>query len=91
MACALQVTPTERTTPDVIQICPWFLEYAMAQDAQFPSQFDTGKMGAMISKLKLDKLITRLFYTPIDLFQLFEKILLHEVRTRLGDHSAGHG
>ncbi|PON19215.1 hypothetical protein C2W62_03920 [Candidatus Entotheonella serta] len=67
--------------PDIIQICPWFLDYAMKQDIQFQGQFKAGRTASMIVNLELDKLATWLKYTPIDLFQLFDKVMIHEVRT----------
>lgn len=66
--------------PDVLQICPWFLDYAMAQKHRFTSKWDRFKIGSMINSLELDQLATRIVYAPIDLFQLFEKVIIHEVR-----------
>lgn len=70
----------ENEQPDTLQICPWFLDYAMKQDAQFQSKFSAGKVAWMIKNFKLDRLATWIAYTPIDLFQLFDKVLVHEVR-----------
>lgn len=66
--------------PDTLQLCPWFLDYGMKSEVQFQSQLEPGKIGTMIAKLKLDELATWVFYTPIDLFQLFDKVMVHEVR-----------
>ncbi|KAI1248074.1 hypothetical protein MGN70_010323 [Eutypa lata] len=75
----------ENEQPDTLQICPWFLDYAMKQDAQFQSQFSAGKVAWTIKNFKLDRLATWVAYTPIDLFQLFDKVLVHELsHTRRG-------
>ncbi|SPO03656.1 uncharacterized protein DNG_06339 [Cephalotrichum gorgonifer] len=75
----------DQDQPDTIQICPWFLDYAMQQKAQFRGQFKPGKIATMITKLKLDRLATWVAYTPVDLFQLFDKVIVHELsHTRAG-------
>ncbi|OAA53066.1 hypothetical protein ISF_09020 [Cordyceps fumosorosea ARSEF 2679] len=66
--------------PDVLQMCPWFLTYAMQQHAQFAGQFDSSKMASMVNLLRLDKAVTKALLTPIDLFSLFDKVLVHECR-----------
>ena len=84
LAMAYTLVPDEEDAnePDTLQICPWFLDYAMKQNAQFQSQFSAGKTATMITNLKLDRLVTWAVYTAIDLFQLFDKIIVHEVRAR---------
>lgn len=79
-AMAWTIVPAEDQYPDTLQFCPWFLDYAMKQTAQFQGQFKPGKIGSMISKLKLDRFTTWALYTPIDLFHLFDKVIVHEVR-----------
>ena len=79
--------PEDETKPDIIQMCPWFIDYAMKQRVQWQTQIDGGKIGSMISNLKLDKFATWAMYTPIDLFQLYEKVIVHEVKTQPYDTS----
>lgn len=81
-ALAWTIVPddADANEPDTLQICPWFLDYAMKQSAQFQGQFKPGKIASMIASLKLDRLATWVAYTPIDLFQLFDKVMVHEVR-----------
>ena len=74
----------EAASPDVIQICPWFLDYAMHKNAQYQDQFSPGRMAKMIADRKWDEWITNTRYTPIDLFQLFDKVIVHEVRATRG-------
>lgn len=85
-ALAWTMIPDDSSKPDIIQMCPWFLDYAMKQKVQWQTEIGGGKIGAMISKLKLDKFATWVNYTPIDLFQLYEKVIVHEVRTQTISH-----
>ena len=50
LAMAYTLVPDEEDAnePDTLQICPWFLDYAMMQNAQFQSQFSAGKTATMI-------------------------------------------
>lgn len=66
-----------------MQICPWFLDYAIPKEFKQLNSMPSGKTGAMIKKLKLDQLTTKWPYTPIDLFSLFDKVLVHEVSLRV--------
>lgn len=52
----------------------------MKQAVQFQNDFKPGVIGAMIKELKLDRFATWVNYTPIDLFGLFDKVMVHEVR-----------
>lgn len=81
-ALAWTVVPDDEAKADIMQMCPWFLDYAMKQKVQWQTQLEGGKIGSMISRLKLDKLATWVKYTPVDLFQLYEKVIVHEVRCR---------
>ena len=63
----------------------------MKQRAQFTGQYKTGVIGTMIKMLWLDKIATWVRYTPVDLFQLFEKVIIHEVRTQTDSTSAMYG
>ncbi|KAF2002591.1 hypothetical protein P154DRAFT_532821 [Amniculicola lignicola CBS 123094] len=75
--------PTNPAMPSIIQICPWFLEYGMEKDPQFQSRIEPGIVARLA--LKLDEYITGKWYTPIDLFGLFDKVLVHEMtHTRAG-------
>ena len=76
------MVPDDGSKPDIIQMCPWFLDYAMEQNVQWQTQIKGGKLGSMISNLKMDKFATWAMYTPVDLFQLYEKVIVHEVRTQ---------
>lgn len=87
---AWTIVPASTDESDTLQFCPWFLDYAMKQKNQFQSQWKPGKMASLISSLKLDRLATWAFYTPIDLFQLFDKVIVHEVRTQPSGTSAMH-
>lgn len=81
-AFAWTLVPTDGKKTDIMQMCPWFLDYAMKQKVQWQTQIGSARIGAMISKLKLDKFTTWAKYTPIDLFQLYEKVPVHEVGTQ---------
>ncbi|SPO03579.1 uncharacterized protein DNG_06262 [Cephalotrichum gorgonifer] len=88
-ALAWTMVPTDASKPDIVQMCPWFLDYAMKQKVQWQTQIGGGKIGSMISKLKLDKFATWAMYTPVDLFQLYEKVIVHELtHTRRGGQKA---
>lgn len=89
-ALAWTIVPDDQEKPDTLQLCPWFLDYAMKQNAQFQGQFEAGKIGTMIKNLKLDRLAAWILYTPVDLFQLFDKVLVHEVRIQPVGTSAMH-
>lgn len=91
-ALAWTIVPEETAVdkPDILQICPWFLDYAMKQSNQFQSQFKPGQIASMIVNLKLDRFAAWVLYTPIDLFQLFDKVMVHEVNTRLRCTSVMH-
>lgn len=62
---------------DQIQICPWFLQWAVAQDYKTKADYKPSFMSNMA--LRLDDWITGKWYTPIDLISLFDKVILHEV------------
>jgi hypothetical protein len=60
-----------------IQICPWFLNYGLAQQI-----FATSLLGnSFWDKLKQKGLpkIAQGLYTPIDFVSMTDKVLLHEV------------
>ncbi len=52
--------------------------------------FEPGKFASMIDTLKLDRLATWVKYTPVDLFALFDKVMVHEVRTQPSGRFATH-
>ncbi|OCK74168.1 hypothetical protein K432DRAFT_311268, partial [Lepidopterella palustris CBS 459.81] len=62
---------------DQIQICPWFLEYAMKDSYRFKNDVKADLLARMA--LKLDELVTDKWYTPVDLIMLFDKVTLHEL------------
>ena len=86
-ALAWTMIPEDESKPDIIQMCPWFIDYAMKQRVQWQTQIEGGKIGSMISNLKLDKFATWAMYTPVDLFQLYEKVIVHEVKAQQYDMS----
>ena len=81
-AFAWTMVPVDDSKPDIMQMCPWFLDYAMKQKFQWQTEIGGGKIGSMISNLKLDKFAVWAKYTSVDLFQLYEKVIVHEVRTQ---------
>ncbi|KAI0538386.1 hypothetical protein GGR58DRAFT_501220 [Xylaria digitata] len=62
---------------DTIQICPWFLEYAKAK--KYKTSKDISSWRAKLAVKGHDELITKKFYTPIDLMNLWDKCMLHEM------------
>lgn len=65
-ALAWTILPTnEQQQPDTLQLCPWFIDYAMNQDANFQGEFESGKIAITNSTLKLDRLATWGLYTPL--------------------------
>lgn len=69
------------TNPDgqhsEIQICPWFLRKARGFKYTDFKSVNAVVWGGL-AKLVMDKIADKQ-YTPIDAFQLFDKVLLHEV------------
>ncbi|KAF2736236.1 hypothetical protein EJ04DRAFT_172959 [Polyplosphaeria fusca] len=83
IAMAYTIVPSAALKPSLIQICPWFLEYAMNKDPKFQNQIKAGIMAKLAGKL--DEWVTGKVYTPIDLVQLFDKVIVHEMsHTRNG-------
>ena len=66
--------------PDTMQICPWFLDYEMSKDINLQTDLPLGFWGPRIQKLGVDQFVTNAIYTEIDLDQLFDKVIVHEVR-----------
>jgi hypothetical protein len=62
-----------------IQICPWFLNYALRQadNKVFQTAIDNNLLGKLIQSLKASFFKGR--FTPIDAVAAFEKVLLHEI------------
>lgn len=60
-----------------IQVCPWFLDWAVRQDKQFTSLIKT----SLWSKFRglAIPIIANIKYKPIDLVSLFDKVFLHEI------------
>ena len=75
------IEPANSEEPDTMQFCPWFLDYEMSKEIQVQTDFPPGFTGTLIQKLKLDKFATKVLYTEVDLDQLFDKVIVHEVRT----------
>ncbi len=75
---AVTTVPSDPDKYSQITFCPWFLDYAMSKAQQFQGQFKPAAIGQLA--LKVDTLVTKLKYTPIDLFSLFDKVVVHEVR-----------
>lgn len=70
--------------PDIIQICPWFTDYAMAKKYKTFKNIETFR--GLFSIVGLDKVLTKFIYTPVDLFSLWDKVFLHEMmHTKAGD------
>ncbi|KAI1272458.1 hypothetical protein F5Y07DRAFT_403392 [Xylaria sp. FL0933] len=81
---AFMYTQTFRRHWDLIQICPWFLQYAKAK--KYGTTKDISSLRAFLAVKWLDKLITKKFYTPLDLMSLWDKCMLHEMmHTKPGD------
>lgn len=78
-ACLAAFMYTERFEgkPDAIQICPWFLGYAKAK--RYRTMAGLSSVRAALAVIGLDKLITKLIYTPIDLLSLWDKVMFHEM------------
>ncbi|SPO05187.1 uncharacterized protein DNG_07873 [Cephalotrichum gorgonifer] len=71
--------------PDILQFCPWFLKYGMNQGFKFQDEFKPGVLATIISALSLDEFATWLMYTPVDLMEVFDKVIVHELaHTRRG-------
>lgn len=66
--------------PDVIQICPWFLKYAISKKTKLLTELKARRLPSWVNNIGLDRVVTLFKYTPIDLFMLFEKVMVHEVR-----------
>lgn len=62
---------------DTITICPWFLQYAVSKKYHTKKSFSGVRTWLAVKGL--DELITKLFYTPIDLLSLWDKSMLHEM------------
>jgi hypothetical protein len=50
----------------------------MNKDIKYQGTFTTGIVAKVAGRL--DGFVTSLFYTPIDLLSLFDKVIVHEVR-----------
>lgn len=80
---AYTVTPNAALKYNQIQICPWFLQYAMKKDPAFQNQIKPDLIPRLA--VKLDEWVTKIVYTPIDLLGLFDKVMVHEMtHTRAG-------
>ena len=69
---------------DQITICPWFLAYELKKKFHTLDGHETssGLLSTFVGQLaaKSDEWVAKLAYTKVDLFALFEKVMLHEVR-----------
>ncbi|KAI1348955.1 hypothetical protein F5Y01DRAFT_317306 [Xylaria sp. FL0043] len=74
---AFMYTQTFQRHWDLIQICPWFLQYAKAK--KYRTSKDLSSWRARLAVIGLDRFITKIFYTPIDLMSLWDKCMLHEM------------
>lgn len=74
---AFMYTQTFANHWDVIQVCPWFLQYAVAK--KYHTKTDIRDLRAFTAVKGLDKWITNKKYTPIDLMSLWDKCMLHEM------------
>lgn len=61
---------------DVIQVCPWFLEYTVAK--KYHTNADIKTLKAFLAVKGLDNLFAKFLYTEIDLLGLWDKAMLHE-------------
>ncbi|KAA8570567.1 hypothetical protein EYC84_002829 [Monilinia fructicola] len=63
-----------------IQICPWFLDFAMSAPFQWTSSIRR-QIWAKLTPIRwlIRPIVSRLVYTAIDSVALFEKVLLHEM------------
>lgn len=61
---------------DVIQVCPWFLEYAVAK--KYHTTPEITKLKAYVAVKGVDDFISKQIYTFIDLLSLWDKTMLHE-------------
>lgn len=84
--CVHNVAYTQRPTKkdkndpdkyDQIQLCPWFLDYAMSKDFRFKKSITPSLWGALA--VRAGNWLSNRWYTPIDLLSLFDKVLIHEV------------
>lgn len=75
----LAYTMNPEDTHFQIQLCPWFVRYGMTVD--YPTTNTSPKVGWDVLKIKLILLLAK-FYTPIDIFSLSDKLMLHEVLPR---------
>lgn len=79
LAYVLSPDAEDLDKPDVMQICPWFLDYGMKQSEKFQVKWNKAIIASMITGLKLDKLATWASMTPIDLFRVFDTTIVHEL------------
>lgn len=87
MACAIStlaytLTPIDnpQTVPKAwyqLQLCPWFVKYGMT--VSYPTSVDVPASLWQSSRVKIVPWTAKLFYVPIDVFALSDKVLLHEV------------
>ncbi|KAI9874141.1 MAG: hypothetical protein M1830_010145 [Pleopsidium flavum] len=74
---AVTYVPNKTTQWSTITMCPWFLNYA--QKAKWPECGSFGEKFKGLSAKALDHIVTAAVLTPIDLFSLFDKVIIHEV------------
>lgn len=75
---ALMWTQRYENKWSAIQICPWFLDYAMAK--KYQTKVSIFNLRPFMAVKGLDRFITNKLYKPIDLMGLWDKVMLHEVR-----------
>ncbi|KAI5194220.1 hypothetical protein AUEXF2481DRAFT_82981 [Aureobasidium subglaciale EXF-2481] len=75
---------------NVIQLCDWFLTYAA--NKKYKTITDLTSIKGNLAAAGADKLITKALYTPIDLIQLWDKVMYHEFfHTTAGKNAEDYG
>ncbi|KAF2111176.1 hypothetical protein BDV96DRAFT_188696 [Lophiotrema nucula] len=73
----LAITTNPDRGPSEIQICPWYLSKARGVKFRDFKSINAITWGAL-ARVSMP-LVSSFFYTPIDAFHLFDKVLLHEL------------
>ena len=69
--------------PNMIQICPWFLQYMIPRKRDMDCTKIKPLFKALIARFVDDKMTQSLSFTGIDLFSLPDKVLLHAVTHKI--------
>lgn len=74
---AYTYNPRNILTHSQLQVCPWFLEYAMKKDPAFQDAVQRTLWGKIMSGVT--RIVKKAGYTDVDVLSLIDKVLLHEL------------